>query len=310
MIIHPATGIAVNSFDSLADDARRLRDLLNREHITIAPGSVLDDVITGAEGIASIAADVMADPAKTREYFAHTLGLAFLARALSDASRSECFSRVTRLLPELADGNPFMAEADLSTMERNLAFELEIASIFLASRVCAESRAEPDVRLYDAPSIWNIACKMIYSHDPRTLCNNIEKGILQSLLPGADYGIVFLGLSSRIDHEAYLPVVGQDQLASFTDLDQAVAFSKQRFAEIKNQILAERSTRFFHGKENVRFRGIAALFHTVVGVAGVMTIVSHVGLFTRQDLYDEILIGPERALIDAFHRTAQNLMIR
>jgi len=72
-----------------------------------------------------------------------------------------------------------------------------------------ESADEPDVLFTHNNASWDVACKLIYSKNPVTLCNRVEEGIAQVRRFDSDYGLVSVGVTNRVDHKKFMPLLGE-----------------------------------------------------------------------------------------------------
>jgi hypothetical protein len=248
---------------------------------------------------------------KVRSALSKAIGLSFLIRALFEAAQQPDFKNLQRLLPSVTKSNPIMTEKSESDESRNKVFELEMSSIFLAGGWPTETFAEPDIRIHSGEA-WDIACKMIYTENPVTLADSLEKGMRQSLTHGTGYGLVALGISNRLDHNTFMPLIDkkEDVWGSFVHQDLAFAVLEDQIQTVTGQIMEQAATRFGVGRGAQRFRGILIMAHTICGIGKVPVTLSRVALVDRHDLFGDYLIGPEYALCKQFNEVAMTLFAK
>ena len=313
MIIHPGTGIPVTSYHSLKKDSEWLKTFLKDQAITYDNKSVLGKAIYYSDNLFkwSSSPDSVPNGIKTKDVFSKVIGLSYLVRTIAEARKHPKFKQITRLLPNIAKENPIMTEEAESTQQRNFVFELEVASIFLATGISAESKSEPDVILKDDNSKkWNIACKMIYSDNDVTLGDRIEKGIEQVLKYESDYGLVVIGISNRLDHNSFMPILDEkeDILGSFTSENAVKTRFNSTIGSYFSKIQSQASTRFSDGKKTQTFRGIMLIAHTICGIWKASSLITGVALIQRHDIYGTpILYGPELELCTRFSNRSQSI---
>jgi len=304
MIVHPRTGMPIRSVGRLKDDAEWLCGLLKQEGIEIPSGSILEDAALLAMHFPEWTdkPETIPAPLNLSVVLSRSLFISLFARILQAASNQADFGKIKRLLPNLALANPILTDQVTvrdSTEPRNLVFELEIAGLCLAAGYPTESRLEPDVVLTTDPP-WNIPCKMIYSKEPVTIANSIDKALRQGLKPENGYCFAALGVSNRLDHSHFLPVVDAKEasvrshrsvVTAHQDLTQAVDVV---IAEIQKQA----TTRFHWAKDNHRFRGLIVLAHTITVVDKAPVTVTTLKLLTKNVLFEETqnIEGPEETL--------------
>jgi len=313
MIIHPYTEIAVLSYARATDDAQWFIDFLSDNKITVEPNSVLAQAIDIMQKLIVWQKDESQVPTilDTKGVMSKAIGSWYLICCIREASKHPRFDGVIRLLPQLASENPIMTMADKSSMPRNLSFELETGCLFLASGIEAQSKPEPDLIVNYSQENWNIACKMIYSLNPVTLGDNIEKGIDQSLREDG-YGMVFLGISNRIDHDTFMPILDSknEVMGSFRNKIYAEKLLGTTFQKIFNEVKEQGKTRFDALIREPRFRGIGLIAHTTCAIGKTFSILSGVGLLRRDDFGLPYFEGPEIRLMKTINDTAQTVITR
>jgi hypothetical protein len=211
----------------------------------------------------------------------------------------------------IAQGNPLMTLKAQSSQPRNFSFELEIACTFLVAGISSESR-EPDVVLHDGGDKWNLACKMIYTPNSVTLGDRIEEGIGQILKYKNDYGMVVIGLSNRIDHNYFSPLIDdeKDIWGAFRNTDQVISRIGQVMGPTIDEIKKQGQTRFKDGKNSPRFRGIMIVLHSICSIRATFSMLTGVGLVQRHDLgLPHLAEMPEVRLAKTFNDTAQKMLL-
>ncbi len=311
MIHHPYHNTPISSYSRLRDDARWLRAFLAERNVQVQPESVLERALFASENFPGWSENPETFPKelKLRGALSHALGLSYLVRAIATASTSPHFESIARLLPNLAKGNPLMTEGGKSSEQRNLVFELEVACIFCAGGLPTVSSVEPDVTV-EFRGHWNLPCKMIYSENPITVADRLEEGIRQCLDHPCDFGIVVLGISNRMDHDSFMPILDEDNHIWGTyrspeiAADDLIAAHTKVLDELRRQAVG----RFYRGKRESKFRGAIIMSHTVCCVRKIPMMNSRADLAVRSGLFDEpLVIGPEKDLFDRFYNTAKNI---
>jgi len=321
MILHPYTEIPITSFHKVRDNALWLRDFLSKQkqpEIQIEKGSDLELALSISEKFPNWAEEEkdILEELKTPEILSKAIGLSFLASILSEAARHLSFKNALRLLPDLTKSNPIMHEASESTQPRNAVFELEVASIFIASGLATETFNEPDVRVHVTEEVWDIPCKMIYSKEPATLGDRVEEGINQSLKHKGDFGLVVLGISNRIDHENFMPLFdeNEDIRGSFRTPEAAYKLlGEKALMPVIDDLFIQASNpdRFLNGRQSSKFRGILVIVHTVCLIGKAPVTLSRTALIGRRDIFrDSSIYGPEEGLCKRFHETALNIFAK
>jgi hypothetical protein len=171
------------------------------------------------------------------------------------------------------------------------------------------SATEPDIQINDGHSTWDIACKLVYSKNTVTLNDQVEKGITQVRRFSSTYGLVFVGLTNRVDPSLFLPLISADEnrWGTFPSGDAAYTKLRKIHADAHGAILAERHVRFQSARDDQKFRGIVTVLQTMVGVGPAPTIITSVGFIPRRELFDEILSGAEDAFAEKLHERMQDL---
>ncbi len=309
MIYDPAALAPAISFHRLRDDAIWLEELLAKNKIPIRADSELAEALGLAKRLPDLsdAPPTEFDPRS----LAAPLGLLYLSRALQDAQHNASFERICLLLlPRLAlkAGVPAAVNSKQSN-ERDLVFELEMAAVLasLGATVVAE---EPDITFTHEGSTWDVACKLIYSPNAMTLNDRIEEGIAQTLQAASDYALVFIGITNRVDHSQFLPLLvddGNQYWGVFPNGDAAVTAMRQTLRKTAELVVAEQDARFFHARETTKFRGIITVLHAVVGLDSVATLLTATGFIPRAELFGEIVTGPEEQLVKRLNDRMQEV---
>jgi len=312
MIIHPYTGIAVVPYTRIKEQAEWFKTFLAKNKITIDKKSILNEAMEIIKNLVIWQYDDSKVPANldTHGAMSKAIGFLYLISAIRKASSETSFNKVKKLLPELAKENPLMTMRDKSTKPRNLSFELETACLFISTGIEAESK-EPDVVLNYNGEKWNLPCKMIYSQSAVTLADRIEEGIEQMLRYDSSYGMVVLGLSNRIDHSSFIPILDDKKgiYGSFIDQKQAERIIRAEIELHFNQIKDQGKTRFDDGKKTTKFRGIMIVAHTTCVIGKTFSILTGVGLVQRYDLdLPKLVEGPEYRLSKRFNDIAQKII--
>jgi hypothetical protein len=309
MIYDPVALAPAVSFHRLRDDALWLEQLLAERQIALLPGSELVKALDLAKALPDLSAS---DPDDfDPRSLAAPLGLIFLSRALQDAKANPTFDKIARLLPELAgDAGVPVAQDSNRTDERDLVFELEMAAILGSMGASVESAEEPDVVFKYDGATWDVACKLIYSKNPVTLNNRLEEGIRQVLSFDSQYGLVCVGVTNRVDHKKFMPLIGDighEVWGVFRNGDDAEDAIRTTLEETHAAIMSEKNVRFLRGRETYKFRGVVTVLHAVVALGTVATILTAIGFLSRNDLFGELVIGPEEALTKRLHDRVQNI---
>lgn len=303
MILDPRSGMPIRSYRKGNEDVRWLADLLKTEGLSVPPETPL----TRSFEAASHLPDTPPGPRPPSD-LAWALGVEQLARILRAASKHPAFRGICRLLPHLTAifANPIQTVAAEPSLSRNAVFELEVGAGFLAAGIPASSE-EPDIVL-EEDGRWNVAVKSLYSTNSATLMDRISEGARQALDRPCSYALVVIGVSNRVPHERFLPLIDAraDTWGSFPDSASADAALRREVAAIDRTVHKEARIRMFKAAEDPRFRGVLAVAHTVCGIGGVPGFLSHVSLLDRADLFPPGGIqGPEHRLGRIFAKAIQ-----
>lgn len=296
MIYDPVALAPAVSFHRLREDVIWLEDLLAKRGIPLHVGTELADAIELAKKLPELSAapPVEFDPRS----LAAPLGLIYLSRALRDAEHNASFADVCRLLPKLASnaGVPSAQDSKQSN-ERDLVFELEMAAVLASMGTTVKTAKEPDVTFTYENSTWDGSCKLIYSQNAMTLNDRLEEGVAQILSASSDYGLVFVGITNRVNHRQFMPLLGLTDGTQFWGVfptgEDAVRAMRHILRETTDIIVQERNVRFIHARKTAKFRGIVTVLHAVVGLGPVATLLTATGFIPRAELFDEAVIGPE-----------------
>lgn len=310
MIYDPIFNTPAISFHRLREDAVWLERLLAERDVAILDGTELADALRLAKLLPTLAESP--PPDFDPRSMASPLGLIYLSRVLADAKGNPSFANVCRLLPKLAGraGVPVAQNAN-RTGERDLVFELEMAAVFASMRAIVESADEPDVVFSYDSATWDVACKLIYSTSPVTLNDRIEEGIAQVLRFQSDYGLVCVGVTNRVNHRQFMPLIGEignQYWGVFRSGQDAENAMRHTLRETHETILREKDVRFWQARDSVKFRGIITILHALVGLGSVATILTMTGFLSRADLFDELIVGPEVALTERLNERMQNVL--
>ncbi|MBV9071014.1 MAG: hypothetical protein JO231_20030 [Acidobacteria bacterium] len=72
-------------------------------------------------------------------------------------------------------------------------------------------------------------------------------------------------------------------------------------------IMKEKEVRFLRARDDGKFRGIVTVLHAVVALGTVATIITAMGWLSRNDLFGELVLGPEEAFTKRLHDRIQNI---
>jgi hypothetical protein len=310
MIYDPIALAPAISFHRLRDDAIWLEALLAENGICFNVGSELAQAIQLAKKLPDLI--TVPPPEFDPRSLAAPLGLIYLSRALQDAQHNVAFADVCRLLPKLAlDAGVPAAQDSKQSNERDLVFELEMASILASMGASVKTADEPDVSFVYDNSTWDGSCKLIYSKNAVTLNDRIEEGIAQIMRASADYGLVFVGITNRVNHRQFMPIFeatdGSQYWGVFSAGEDAASAMRKILRETTDLIVAERDVRFFRARETAKFRGIVTVLHAVVGLGPVATLLTATGFIPRAELFDEAIIGPEEQFVKRLNDRMQEV---
>jgi hypothetical protein len=309
VIFDPVQLAPAVSFHRLRDDARWLENLLAEREIVIRPGTELATALELAKSLPDLS-ESAPDEFDPRS-LAAPLGLIFLSRALQDASSNPTFDKICRLLPKLTGDEAVpVAQNAKRTDERDFVFELEMAAIFGSMGAEVESAEEPDVVFAHDNASWDVACKLIYSKNAVTLCDRLEEGITQVRRFDSDYGLVCVGVTNRVDHKKFMPLLGvpgAQVWGVFRNGNDAVKAMHATLEETHAAIMKEKDVRFFRARDDAKFRGFLTILHAVVALGSVATIITAMGWLSRNDLFGELVLGPEEAFTKRLNDRIQNI---
>jgi hypothetical protein len=310
VIYDPVALAPAISFHRLRDDAIWLEQLLDKSGIPLRADTELAEAINLAKSLPELASSPPGffNPRN----LAAPLGLLYLSRALQDAQHNQSFKNVCRLLPKLASNSAVPAAQDSKqSNERDLVFELEIAAIMASMGAIVTTANEPDVSFSYDGSTWDGSCKLIYSKKPVTLNDRIEEGIAQLLRAPADYSLVFVGITNRVNHRKFMPLIESEGGAQFWGVFKngtgAVKAMHQTLRETTESIVRERDIRFLRARDSAKFRGIVTILHAVVGLGSIATLLSATGFIPRAELFGEVVAGPEEILVKRLNDRMQEI---
>jgi hypothetical protein len=300
-ILHPISQTPIISFQRFREDSDWLFNFLKEKKVKIEPDSILDIALYIASSLqewSKKGSDILQEY-RLKDIISYAVGLSYLVRLIRFASKSDYFNNLQRLIKYIAQQNPIITSAGESSQERNFVFELEVASIFMSTGIDTQTNDEPDVRLNDKEIIWNIPCKMVYSHNNQTLGDRIEDGITQIFNFDCTYGIVAVGITNRIEHSNLLPVIydSENMYGSFLTTDIASQVLQNELSSTFQNVIELASTRFNQGRENIGFRGILLVAHAICGVENVPTLLSQTGLIRRNDMFKEKIINTAEEIL-------------
>lgn len=308
MIISPYSGgTPVVSLQRFAEDAAALKALLQGASIRCVSGSPLSDAIDAAKQIAK-----GASPDEGPIRAAQVAGAAYLGRLVLAAEKTNQLKVVQKHLKYLADpkANPLPTVAAKNLQARNMVFELEVACLAAHAGFTIAMADEPDVSITDSPS-WDIACKAIESPNPVTIGDRVEEGIEQVLHFNNDYGLVVFGVTNRVGHEHFLPLLDPDDnvWGSYTSFGPPVQMLKDSISRISADITRQAATRFHGARNATKFRGVLLLAHTVSSVNRTPTLLTVAGFCSRGALFGTPApIGPEEEFAKRITNAAHTII--
>jgi hypothetical protein len=284
MIVHPESGIPIVSLRRIRESVGRLQAILLSRKLVIDPASELAQTIALGKSIEEPSTRVLLNDPNDRLVKARILGIMYLACVIAEAAHTPSFEAIGPELKYLVDktAKPIMMAASEKNPPRDHIFEIEIACL-MAAMGANVKMVEPDV-VADFGERWDVACKMSYSE--KTFCDQIEKGIQHALKQPGDRGLVVVGLSSRLDHDALLPIASGDE-AAWPRMKMIERQLKREIRRARAILRFNRGVRFIHGGTNEKFRGIYLMLHGITMLEGIPAIVT-VGAFVgRDELYGD-----------------------
>jgi hypothetical protein len=216
----------IDDIDRTGDE---LEALLNRNGITVANGSRLQEALTFPRHVQYVrqgAADIGThdDRAQWREMAGiYDLGKRLLVAEKTAPRKFEWLlpwlTRFSSLRGQLAQtSNTIQGDQDSDIM-----FELLVALCLLPEI----DKLMPDIGLGDNPDLlfdynsqrWGVACKRMYSRLPSRFQKTVTKAISQIEVSSAERGLIFVNVVNLVDH---------DRFYSMTDDGQYRAMSVER----------------------------------------------------------------------------------
>ena len=218
------------------DEARRLAEelkaLLRGWGITVRPGSTLEDAILSIYEIDRCRETLEVDSSgdEVRRLFQDLMSVADVAHKLLRVRKHRDFEQLVPHLAKLNTGTPVLArKASYNDADSRKLLELTIASIAmdLGDNL---SMDDPDSSKGDNPDViitigsrrWGFACKVPQTRSPKTLFDNMVKGVDQIEKSEAEIGVVVLGLRDVIEREKYWPIDDSGHALCFKDPQDAV----------------------------------------------------------------------------------------
>jgi len=309
VILNPFNELPLCSFARLRENALWLEAFLASN--TISPSSVLTKHLDVLKALPE------GHTERSPRDISGAIGVAFIAAALQAAEKHASFAKLRRLLRYLGrdKGNKNDREisptaAGPSSDPRNLIFELEMGACLIAGNIPSESRSEPDLVSQHDGSTWALSLKNVYSPKLNTLVDRVQEACGQALGLENANTIVVVGLSNRVDHETFLPLLdsANDVWGSFPDADSAIAALKGSTDSARAAICSELRIRDEGLSANTRFRGVVLIAQAAWGVEGKGTLLTGVAFLDRRDLFDAPPIeGGESDLVERLHRVTQTL---
>lgn len=324
MLFSPS-GIPVVSFSRIEASGDWLAHYLDKNKIEVLTGSPVEHGLLLAAHLREWSADPATVPPGFRAGPALTdaLGVVYLASLLRTAKAFGTLSKHERLLRHLALGDPAFTKPGVSSMDRNLTFELQVAALCAASGFQTVTADEPDIRMVRNGEVWDLPCKLVYSPRASRLFENVAKAAEQSRRFGSDYGLAIIGLSSRTDFVVLDEVrkitdarrapdgAELDTWTGFLGPEPAAAFLQTALAEAVADLVGHTQHGMFASRADVGFRGVLLVAHSVVGVTSVPAVMTAMRLVRRDELFGEPSIaGPEEQLGMALNDTAQRALYK
>ncbi|HET9625116.1 MAG TPA: hypothetical protein VFP84_27300 [Kofleriaceae bacterium] len=232
----------------------RFEQLLKRYGISVASGSRLETALLFARHVLHVRnGDTPIKVPDDRAYWREMPGIYDLAKRILRAER------VTRhkfraLLPwlflfgstkgQLAQNAPTIS----GDQDSDHVFELLVA-LCLLPRV---GELVPDRGRGDNPDLlfrfstgagyhtWGIACKRLYSKDPRKFRDTVTKGIAQIENSKAERGLVFVSLVNLVNHDAFYPKTEMGYVGMRANRMKRLLEDEQRRLEQENVGLTDR----------------------------------------------------------------------
>jgi len=304
VILHPFNELPLCSFDRLRENALWLEIFLEKN--SIIPSRSL---ATHLEVLKALPEDH--NEASPRD-ISGAIGVAFLSAALQAAGKHASFSKLRRLLRHLAIDKEISPTAKGSSSDpRNFVFELEIGACLIAGNIDVESRSEPDLVCQHRGSTWALSLKNVYSSQLNTLVDRVQEACDQALELEEASALAVVGLSNRIDHETFLPLLDPDGdiWGSFPDVDSARVALEKLVSLARSDIRSELRIRDQELSANTRFRGVILIAQAACGVEGKVALLTGVSFVSRSDLFDVPTIeGGESDLVERLHRVTQDLL--
>lgn len=309
MIYDPVHQQPVVSFARIRSALSWFEALLEQEKISVTEGSELKAALELGKSLGTEhgAHEASFDP----RLLAQPLGLAYLASGLYAVRDSKSFRK---LLPKIrnvaaAAGLPLVVPTSSQSQQRDFVFELQIAVLFAAIGAEVELHSEPDVvASYDAER-WDVACKLIYSQNTMTLNDRIEKGIDQILQFPGTRGLVATGLTNRVEHKTFLPLISAaaNEWAFFSDFEAARKALDAELERAHAAVRAEKGIRFIADAEGHKFRGVYTFVQTLAAVGPVPVLMTGGGYIPRAEMIENAIFGPEEDLIKRLHQKAHEI---
>jgi hypothetical protein len=304
MILHPFSEVPLCSFARLRDNALWLEAFLSR--IPITPSSALAAHLDVLKALPEGRTEA------TPRDISGAIGIAFLASALQAAEKHHSFAGLGRLVNHLAkDAEISPTAAGPSSDPRNLVFELEMGACLIAGNIPAESRSEPDLVCQHGGSTWALSLKNVYSPQLNTLVDRVQDACGQALRLEDANALVVAGLSNRIDHATFLPLLdsANDIWGSFPNAAAAIGALKGSIDSARAAICSELRIRDLGLATITRFRGVVLVAQAACGIEGKGTLLSGVAFLDRRDLFEALPIeGGESDLVERLHRVTQSLL--
>lgn len=292
MIVHP-NGIPIVSLRRIREGVERLEAILLSRKLVIDSTSELAHAIALGKSIDEPTTRTIINDSFDRTEKARLLGIMYLACVIAGAEGTPSFKAIAPELKYLVDpkAKPIMTAASETNAPRDHIFEIEIACLMAAMGADVKMR-EPDV-VADFGEVWDVACKMSYSE--KTFCDQIETGIRQALQQPGNRAVVIVGLSSRLDHDALLPIAsGTD--AAWPTMQMIDRQLRKEIRRARAILRLNRGARFIHGGENEKFRGIYLMLHGVTMLEGIPAILSAGAFIGRHELYGDPNVREEGVL--------------
>ena len=229
--------------------AVELDAVLRSRGITIAPGSPLEAHLLEAIRLADWIEDPTVEPeGDIRAMYRSAMGVHELATAVLAALCSEESDSLVPHLRLLGEGSALQNQpSGIRDQATNKLFELLVATWGLR---CGTDLALDDPRSSDGtnPDVlitidgvrWGIACKVPHSQAPKTLYDNLEKGVQQIEASEAEVGIVILNLKNVFPHDLIWPEVDSEpvSMAVWDNPTEPYGMAMKYVEELGSEMLA------------------------------------------------------------------------